>query len=93
MTRWYFTIYCLLHSTQFLFCFVSHYLFIVVSSPFSFEVKKVWSYTSTPSYIVMAWCLIKHGDRFYLYFCHLASVIRLSVVLQCFCSAFLVGGC
>jgi len=31
----------------------------------SSEVKKVWGYTSTPQYIIMAWCLIKHGIRPY----------------------------
>jgi len=28
--------------------------------PYSVEVKNAWSYTSTPPYIFMAWCLIKH---------------------------------
>jgi hypothetical protein len=34
------------------------------SPPFSAEVKDVWSYTSTPQYVFMAWCLVKHGDNF-----------------------------
>jgi hypothetical protein len=24
----------------------------------------VWSYTSTPQYVFMAWCLVKHRDNF-----------------------------
>jgi hypothetical protein len=36
----------------------------------SAEVKNVWSYTSAPQYTFMAWCLVKHRDKFtfYLYF-------------------------
>jgi hypothetical protein len=30
------------------------------SPPSSAEVKNEWSYTSTPRYIFMAWCLVKH---------------------------------
>jgi hypothetical protein len=30
------------------------------SSPFSVEVKNIWSYISTLSYMLMAWCIIKH---------------------------------
>jgi hypothetical protein len=30
------------------------------SSPSSAEVKNAWSYTSTLSYIFMAWCLVKY---------------------------------
>jgi hypothetical protein len=32
-----------------------------ISPPFSAEVKNAWTYTSTPPYPFMAWCLIKHG--------------------------------
>jgi hypothetical protein len=32
------------------------------SPPSSAEVKNAWSYTSTPQYVFMAWCLVKHGD-------------------------------
>jgi hypothetical protein len=28
------------------------------------EVKNAWSYTSTPQYVFMAWCLVKHRDDF-----------------------------
>jgi len=24
----------------------------------------VWSYTSTPTQVFMAWCLVNHGDNF-----------------------------
>jgi hypothetical protein len=30
------------------------------SPPSSAEVKNAWSYTSTPQYVFMAWCLVKH---------------------------------
>jgi hypothetical protein len=34
------------------------------SPPFSAEVKNTWSYTSTPQYVFMAWCLVKLRDNF-----------------------------
>jgi len=34
------------------------------SPTFSAEVKNVWSYTSTPQYVFMAWCLVKHWENF-----------------------------
>jgi hypothetical protein len=41
------------------------------SPPLSAEVKNAWIYTSTPQYVFMAWCLVKHRDNFiftfYLY--------------------------
>jgi hypothetical protein len=33
-------------------------------SPSSAEVENVWSYTPTPQYVLMAWCLVKHKDNF-----------------------------
>jgi hypothetical protein len=33
-------------------------------SPFSVEVRNALSYYSTPPYIFMAWCLIKHCYNF-----------------------------
>jgi hypothetical protein len=33
------------------------------SPPSSAEVN-AWSYTSTPQYVFMAWCLVKHRDNF-----------------------------
>jgi len=32
----------------------------------SAEDKNAWSYTSTSSYVIMAWCLVKHRDNFTL---------------------------
>jgi hypothetical protein len=34
------------------------------SPPSSAEVKNVWSYTSTPQYAFMAWCLVKQRNNF-----------------------------
>jgi hypothetical protein len=34
------------------------------SPPSSAEVKNAWSYTSTPQYVFMVWCLVKHRDNF-----------------------------
>jgi hypothetical protein len=34
------------------------------SLPCSAEVKNAWSYTSTPQYTFMVWCLVKHRDNF-----------------------------
>jgi hypothetical protein len=34
------------------------------SSPSSAKVKNAWSYTSTPQYVFMVWCLVKHRDNF-----------------------------
>jgi hypothetical protein len=37
------------------------------SLPSSTEVKNVCNYASTPQYIIMAWCLVKHRDNFTFY--------------------------
>jgi hypothetical protein len=37
------------------------------SPPSSAEVKNAWSYTSTPQYVFIAWCLVKHRDNFTFY--------------------------
>jgi hypothetical protein len=34
------------------------------SPPSSAEVENVWSYTSTPQCVFIAWCLVKHRDNF-----------------------------
>jgi hypothetical protein len=34
------------------------------SHPSSAEVKNAWSYNSTPQYVFMAWCLVKHRGNF-----------------------------
>jgi hypothetical protein len=31
---------------------------------FNAEVKNAWSYTSTPQYVFMVWCLVKHRENF-----------------------------
>jgi hypothetical protein len=31
--------------------------------------KDAWSYTSPPQHIFMAWCLVKHMDKFTIFFC------------------------
>jgi hypothetical protein len=35
------------------------------SPPSSAEVKNAWSYSSTPQYVFMAWCLVKHSGTYY----------------------------
>jgi hypothetical protein len=39
----------------------------------SAEVKNAWSYTCTPQYVSMAWCLVRHRDNFtfFTYFFYL----------------------
>jgi len=34
------------------------------SPPSGAEVKNAWSYTSTPQYFFMVWCLVKHRNNF-----------------------------
>jgi hypothetical protein len=34
------------------------------SPPSSVEVKNAWSYTSTPQYVFMLWCLVMHRENF-----------------------------
>jgi hypothetical protein len=36
----------------------------LTTPPTSAEVKKMWIHTSTPPYVFMAQCLIKHRDSF-----------------------------
>jgi hypothetical protein len=38
------------------------------SPPSSAEVKNAWSYTFTPQYVFMAWCLVKHRDNFTFFY-------------------------
>jgi hypothetical protein len=49
------------------------------SPPSSAEVKNAWSCISTPQYVFMAWCLVKHRDNFTFtfYFAHLHIMPRL----------------
>jgi hypothetical protein len=37
------------------------------SPPSSAEINNAWIYTSTPKYVFMAWCLVKHRDIFNFY--------------------------
>jgi hypothetical protein len=52
------------------------------SSPSTAEVKNAWSYTSSPQYVFMAWCLVKHrgqGQPFmYAYHSSRASFCNIS---------------
>jgi hypothetical protein len=34
------------------------------SPPSNAEIKNAWSYTFTPQYVFMAWCLVKHRNDF-----------------------------
>jgi hypothetical protein len=45
-----------------MFQYFPHYS-VQYSPPFSAEVKNAWSYTSTPPYAFIAWCLIKYRIR------------------------------
>jgi len=38
--------------------------------------KNAWSYTSTPQYVFMAWCLVKAQGRLYLLTLHFTHWIR-----------------
>jgi hypothetical protein len=44
------------------------------SPPSSAEVKNAWSYASTPQYVFMAWCLVKHRDKFIFTFYRLLRI-------------------
>jgi hypothetical protein len=46
------------------------------SPPSSAKVKDTWSYTSTPHYVFMVWCLVKHRDNFTFTFSYRNSVGR-----------------
>jgi hypothetical protein len=48
------------------------------SSSLSAEVKTTWSYTSTPQYFFMAWCLIKHWIRIHGFYLYLILQVRTS---------------
>jgi hypothetical protein len=37
------------------------------STSSSAEVKKTWKYTSSPTYILMAWCLTEHRENITLF--------------------------
>jgi hypothetical protein len=46
------------------------------SPPSSAVVKNEWSYTSTPQYVFMAWCLVKHRDNFTFYLYEIQKAAR-----------------
>jgi hypothetical protein len=55
----------------------------------STEVKKEWSYTSTPIYIFRAWCSIKHIDTFPFNFSHACFMLhQLDLKTELFLSRF-----
>jgi hypothetical protein len=47
------------------------------SVPSSAEVKNSWCYTSTPQYILKAWCLVKYRDNFTFTFYQYMSRVEL----------------
>jgi hypothetical protein len=49
------------------------------SPPCSAEVKNAWSHTSTPQYVFMAWCLVKHRDNFTL-----RKEMKINTSIYCF---------
>jgi hypothetical protein len=53
------------------------------SPPSSADVKNAWSYTFTPQYVFMAWCLVKHRDNFtftyYYYYYYYYYLLNLRV--------------
>jgi len=51
------------------------------SSPSSAEVENMWSYTSTPPYVCMAWCLVKQREDFTLRDVSLLVLLPPSVVV------------
>jgi hypothetical protein len=50
------------------------------SPPSSAKVKNAWSYTSTPQYIFMAWCLVKHRDNFTFTFTFRLGHVRTFII-------------
>jgi hypothetical protein len=44
--------------------------------PFSAVVKNAWSFTSTPPYVFMVWCLVKHRNNF-IYLFNILTAKRL----------------
>jgi hypothetical protein len=48
------------------------------------KVKNSWSYTSSPQYVFMAWCIVKHKDNFTLIY-HVALNQVWKYVYVCLC--------
>jgi hypothetical protein len=59
------------------------------SPPSSVEVKNAWSYTSTPQYVFMAWCLVKHRDNFTFYL--VVQYISCVNILKCPVVVYILG--
>jgi hypothetical protein len=57
------------------------------SRPYSAEVKNAWSYTSTPQYVFMVWCLVKHTTLPLLTFYLLKNIIIRNKIRGWSCSA------
>jgi hypothetical protein len=57
------------------------------STPPSAEVKKIWIYTSTPSHVFMAQCLVTHRDNFcfYLYYVRMKASFPLKITNKISC--------
>jgi apolipoprotein N-acyltransferase len=52
------------------------------------EVKNVWSYTSTPQYVIMVWCLVKHRDNFTFTLVVPFFIFKLYLLLALYCFLF-----
>jgi hypothetical protein len=62
------------------------------TSPSSAEVKSAWSYTFTPLYVLMGWCLIKQKDNFLTFFVIFITLFSVSLVTTHFTSSVANGG-
>jgi len=51
------------------------------SPPSRAEFKNAWSYTSTPQYVFMGWCLVKNTDNFTLPYLTSRSAAHLYICL------------
>jgi hypothetical protein len=54
----------------------------------STEVRNAWCHTSTPQYVFMAWYLVKHRDKFYIYFVLLSKkfikIFQVNIIIDNF---------
>jgi hypothetical protein len=51
------------------------------SLPSSSQVKNAWSYTSTPQYVFMAWCLFKRRGNFAFTFVVVVVVVVVIIII------------
>jgi len=56
-----------------------------LTSVSSAEVKNAWSYTCTPLYVFMAWCLVKHRDNFTFALTFYLYIIPCYQIDYCYC--------